>query len=159
MAPSEISSTKWLTAARSISFFVLLSLSAWARTFELILPILTNIQLGLEHLLGMVQPVTLSTLSHHWCMLILNIPLTWAWIICNGLYSYQIRQRWTSADTPSPKAELVCKWIVVAAFIIHILIGALQVEETKRERRIPTTRKEAKVDVEQSEKSLLFSAS
>jgi hypothetical protein len=159
MAPSEISSMKWLTAARSVSFFVLLSLSAWAHTFELILPILTNIQLGFEHLLGMVQPVILSTIKHHWGMLMLNIPLTWAWIICNSLYSYQIRQRGTSADTPSPKAELVCKWMVVAAFIIHILIGALQVEEIKRERRILAMQKAVKVDVEEGEKSPLFSAS
>jgi hypothetical protein len=161
MVPSEI--TKWLTAARSITFFVLLSLSAWTLTFELnyavFLPILTIIQLGLENLLGMVQPATLSTLNHHRGMLILNIPLNWAWIICNSLYSYQIRQQRTPADTPPPKAELVYRWMVVAAFIIHILIGALQVEEIKKRQRVPTMPTEVKVDVEVSEKSLLFSVS
>jgi hypothetical protein len=92
MAPSEISSTKQLTAVRCTTFFVLLSLSAWALTFELnyavILPILTIIQLGLEHLLGMVQLATLSALKYHRGMLMLNAPLYWAWFICNILYSY-----------------------------------------------------------------------
>jgi hypothetical protein len=44
--------------------------------------------------------------------------------------------------------------MVVTAFAIHILIGAMQArEEVKRKRRIPTMPKEIKIDIEESEKS------
>ena len=108
----------------------------------------------------MVQPVILSTLYYHLGMLALNVPLTGAWIIYNGLWSSQISHQWASTDTSTLKAELVCKWMVVAAFFIHILIGAMQAkEEVKRERRIPIMPKEVKVDIEESEKRQFFSAS
>jgi hypothetical protein len=47
-------------------------------------------------------------------------------------------------------ADLVSKWMVVVAFIIHISIGAVQArEEIKRQRRIPETSKEIEIDIEE----------
>jgi hypothetical protein len=103
----------------------------------------------------LVQPATLSALNYHRGMLMLNIPLYWAWFICNIFYSYQIWQRWTSTAPPPPKAELVCKWMVVVAFIAHIVIGAAQArEENKRKRRIPVMSKDVKADCRKESKML-----
>lgn len=149
MAPSEISAPKLLTAARA-STFILVLVSAlifkFTHTVLIILPILATIELGIEHLLGMVQPVTLSTLNYHMGLLVLNIPLTLAWVVCNVVW----RQPWASAN--AMLAGLVSKWMVVVAFIIHISIGAVQArEEIKRQRRIPETSKEIEVDIEEKE--------
>jgi hypothetical protein len=58
MAPSEISAPKLLTAARG-STFILVSALIFKFTYTvlIILPILAMIELGIEHLLGMVQLV------------------------------------------------------------------------------------------------------
>jgi hypothetical protein len=41
------------------------------------------IEVETEYLLGTVQPVTLSTTDYHIDLLVLNIPLTIAWVVYN----------------------------------------------------------------------------
>ena len=147
MAPSEISAAKLLTAARG-SVFILVLVSALIFKFThsvlIILPILAMIELGIENLLGMVQPITLSTLYYHLGMIVLNIPLTLAWFICNMVW------RHPEASTDARLADHLSKWMVVIAFIIHISIGAMQArEEAKRQRWIPEMSKEIEVDMEE----------
>jgi len=149
MAPSEISVPKLLTAARGSTFILVLVSTLFFKfthTMLIILPFLAASELGIEHLLGMVRPVTLSTLDYHMGLLVINIPLTLAWFVCNLVW----RQPWASAN--AVLADIVSTWMVVVAFIIHISIGAVQArEEIKRQRRMPETSKEIEVDIEEKE--------
>lgn len=154
MASFYFRSTESLTAARCFTFFIILLLSTifthTATSYRtIILPILTVLQLALEHLLGMVQPNMLSTINRHRSMLLLSIPLYAAWLLdavvstrcenyeaLDGICSSQIWQRWSSTDIVLGKAELVSEWMIVVTYVIHNTIGVMQVIDARQYQRL-----------------------
>jgi hypothetical protein len=143
-----------LTAARCFTFFILLLCSIifahTATSYRTItLPILTILQLALEHLLEIVQPNALGTFKRHLSMLLLTILLYGAWLFdaavstrcknyetLSGNCSSQIWQWWSSTGTVLGKAELVSEWTIVVAYIIHNTIGVMQAIEARLYRRL-----------------------
>lgn len=124
------------SACAAITFILYASTPRALLIGNIIIPICSLLHLQLEHVLGTVQPITLTTLNRYRAMAMVSVLLYAAWFIINGLWALcqnvelpyaicptRIPQRWLSIYIS------VFGWIIWALYIIHTVILSLQAKD------------------------------
>jgi hypothetical protein len=96
--------------------------------------ILSIIHVGIfEHLLGTVQPKTLSKLNYYISVLAFSVLETWAWFIPSILWTRRENNKW----------KRIYGWLGTALYFIHSLVVAAQaIKEKKRQKQVINSFKE-----------------